>query len=194
MLINLIGNAIKFTEDGRIHYKAELKNNRIVFTVSDTGIGIPKEKQKSVFQMFNQVSSSISRKYSGTGLGLSISQQIIEAMGGTIKLSSRVGEGSIFTFYIPYVIGKMKELDKSQDGDFYFLDKKVLALDDDEMICQLIDGILQERLERLDVNSSPYKVLEALDQETYDLYMVDLHMPDIDGLQLLDIIREEKKY
>ncbi len=193
VLINLIGNAIKFTEDGRIVYKAELKNNKIVFSVSDTGIGIPKDKQKTVFQMFNQVSSSISRKYSGTGLGLSISQQIIEAMGGTIKLVSKVGEGSVFTFTIPYVAGKMKELDKNQDGDFYFLDKKVLALDDDEMICQLIDGILQERLERLDVNSSPNKALEALNQETYDLYLVDLHMPEIDGLQLLHIIREEKK-
>ncbi len=193
VLINLIGNAIKFTEEGNINYKAELKNNRIYFSVSDTGIGIPKDKQKAVFQMFNQVNVSLSRKYSGTGLGLSISQQIVEAMGGKFKLFSKEGEGSIFSFYIPYVKGEHKELYEISAEKCYFLDKKVLAIDDDEMICQLIDGILRDRFLRLDVHSSPNVGIKSLEQVSYDLFMFDLHMPDVDGLQLLNIIREKKK-
>ncbi len=192
VLINLIGNALKFTHKGYVRYRVELKKDRLWFTVSDSGIGVPKDKQKSIFKMFNQVNISLSRKYSGTGLGLSISRQIIEAMGGTISLQSKVGEGSVFRFDIPYV--EVKYLPKSLKSElnYSFNDKNILAVDDDEMICQVIDGILHHKCKKLDVNSSVEMALKAIDQNAYDLFMIDLHMPKIDGLQLMNIIREEK--
>ena len=195
VLINLIGNALKFTHKGSVKYKVELIKDRLFFTVADTGIGIPKDKQKTIFKMFNQVNISLSRKYSGTGLGLSISRQIIEAMGGSISLQSKIDEGSVFKFNIPYIKGKeIANYSSELNSEPYnFMDKTILAIDDDQMICQLIDGILHDQCKRLDVNSSAEMALQALEQQKYDLIMVDLHMPEIDGLQLMKIIRHEKK-
>lgn len=193
VLINLIGNALKFTHTGSVHYTVELKKDKLIFTVKDTGIGIPKDKQKSVFEMFNQVNISLSRKYSGTGLGLSISRQIIEAMGGHIQLQSKVTEGSTFTFDIPYIKGKALPKTISQKTPFHYFDKNILAIDDDEMICQVLDGILHDKCKRLDVNSSSELALNAIGQVDYDLFLIDLHMPKLDGLQLMHIIREERK-
>ncbi len=193
VLINLIGNAIKFTHEGSVYFDIQKKKDKLYFTVKDTGIGIPKDKQKMVFKMFNQVNISLSRKYSGTGLGLSISRQIIEAMGGSIQVESKEGEGSIFTFYIPFVETEGVKVIQQEEGPIYFAHKKVMAVDDDEMICQLIDRILHDKVEQLDVISLSETALKAIDHISYDLFMVDLHMPKIDGLQLLDIIRNIKK-
>ncbi len=191
VLINLIGNSLKFTHKGYVRYKVELQKNKLIFTVSDSGIGVPKDKQKSIFKMFNQVNISLSRKYSGTGLGLSISRQIIEAMGGSISLTSKVDEGSTFKFDIPYVPGKKITSELKKELNYNFNDKNILAIDDDEMICQVIDGILSGKCNRLDVNSSVDVALNAMKQNSYDLFMIDLHMPKTDGLQLMKIIREE---
>ncbi len=192
VLINLIGNSLKFTHKGFVRYKVEINKDMLVFTVSDTGIGVPNDKQKSIFKMFNQVNISLSRKYSGTGLGLSISRQIIEAMGGSISLQSKVDEGSTFKFEIPYIPGNKIVSESKQELRYNFKDKNILAIDDDEMICQVIDGILNGKCNKLDVNSSIDMALKAMDQNKYDLFMIDLHMPKIDGLQLMKIIREEK--
>ncbi len=193
ILINLIGNALKFTEKGKVSYEVKLRKEKIIFTVKDTGIGIPRDKQKTVFKMFNQVNVSLSRKYSGTGLGLSISRQIIEAMGGRIHLESKPNEGSTFVFDIPYVKCDVPEVISVNKLGNIFKDKSIIAVDDDEMICQLIDRILHDRVKRLDVISSPEPALLAVEQNNYDLCMVDLHMPKIDGLQLVKILREDKK-
>ncbi|MGQ1785492.1 MULTISPECIES: ATP-binding response regulator [unclassified Saccharicrinis] len=193
VLINLIGNALKFTSKGSVYYDVNIRKDKLVFTVEDTGIGIPKDKQKSVFKMFNQVNISLSRKYSGTGLGLSISRQIIEAMGGSIHLDSKPNEGSTFTFDIPYIKCEVVQADPMEGVTYLFKDKKIMAVDDDEMICQLIDGILHDRVERLDVISSSEPAMQAIEHVKYDLFLVDLHMPKVDGLQLLNIIRNEKK-
>ncbi len=192
VLINLIGNAIKFTHEGSVFYSVELKKDRLVFTVKDTGIGVPREKQKTIFKMFNQVNVSLSRKYSGTGLGLSISRQIVEAMGGGIQLTSKDGEGSTFTFHIPYIKGKESISIEKNQKEYNFKEKSILAIDDDEMICQVIDGILHDKCKVLDVNTNPDKAVQALSHRHYDLYMIDLHMPEVDGLQLKNIIRNEK--
>ncbi|MCW3788951.1 hybrid sensor histidine kinase/response regulator [Plebeiibacterium sediminum] len=192
VLINLIGNAFKFTPEGYVKYGVELKKDKLVFTVSDSGIGIPKDKQKSIFKMFNQVNISLSRKYTGTGLGLSISRQIIEAMGGSISVQSKMDEGSTFKFDIPYVQGKQLAKSSKNESVYSFKNKSILAVDDDEMICQVIDGILHHKCQKLDVNSSVDMALKALEHNQYDLLMIDLHMPQIDGLQLMHIIREEK--
>lgn len=191
VLINLIGNALKFTHEGSVYYRVDIKKDKLQFTVKDTGIGIPKDKQRSIFKMFNQVNISLSRKYSGTGLGLSISRQIIEAMGGSIQLQSKVGEGSTFIFHIPYIKGEQQLADDRSIIHYDFSDKSILAIDDDEMICQLIDSMLHENCYRLDVNSSSEMALKAIGHVKYDLIMMDLHMPKLDGLQFMRIIREQ---
>lgn len=193
VLINLIGNALKFTPQGSIFYDIHIKKDKLVFTVKDTGIGIPKDKQKSIFKMFNQVNISLSRKYSGTGLGLSISRQIIEAMGGSIQVESKQHEGSTFKFDIPYVKCDAVPVNTMVAVEYLFRDKKIMAVDDDEMICQLIDRILHDRVGHLDVISSSEPAMKAIEQNDYDLFMIDLHMPKVDGLQLLKLIRDEKK-
>jgi len=101
ILLNLIGNAIKFTEDGGIEISLHLEEESLVFKVKDTGIGIPEERLESVFDAFSQADSSTTRKYGGTGLGLAISKGIIELMGGLINVQSQLGKGSIFTFSLP---------------------------------------------------------------------------------------------
>ncbi|TLX77088.1 response regulator [Labilibacter sediminis] len=191
VMINLIGNAIKFTSRGSVHFCIKKAKNKLVFIVIDTGIGIPRDKQKTIFKVFNQVNISLSRKYSGTGLGLSISRQIIEAMGGSITLNSTVGKGSTFKFEIPFVQGDPKHIKTLKKTEYDFSNKKIMAIDDDEMICQLIDGILHEKVKRLDVNSTPSMALHAIDHIEYDLFMIDLHMPKIDGLQMLKKIRDK---
>jgi signal transduction histidine kinase len=101
ILLNLIGNAIKFTEDGGIEISLHLKEESLVFKVKDTGIGIAEERLESVFDAFSQADSSTTRKYGGTGLGLAISKGIIELMGGLINVQSQLGKGSLFTFSLP---------------------------------------------------------------------------------------------
>jgi signal transduction histidine kinase len=101
ILLNLIGNAIKFTEDGGIEISVCLKKDTLIFKIKDTGIGIPEDRLESVFDAFSQADSSTTRKYGGTGLGLAISKGIIELMGGFINVQSQLGKGSIFTFILP---------------------------------------------------------------------------------------------
>ncbi len=193
ILINLIGNALKFTQEGSIYFYIKIISNKLLFSVVDTGIGIAREKQKTIFKMFNQINLSLSRKYSGTGLGLFISRQIIEAMGGSIYLESKPDEGSTFFFEIPYVKCGAPRTSPLHKLSYLFKDKKIMAVDDDEMICQLIDRILHDKVQHLDVISLPEPAIQAINQVDYDLFMIDLHIPHIDGLQLLKIIREDKK-
>ncbi|MBL7129005.1 MAG: GGDEF domain-containing protein, partial [Ignavibacteria bacterium] len=112
---NLIGNAIKFTRAGSISVFAKVIDNMVEVTVSDTGIGIPKEKLEDVFKSFEQLDASAAREYGGTGLGLAITQKLVELQKGTIKVESKVGKGSIFTFTIPASKEKVEEKEKKQD-------------------------------------------------------------------------------
>ena len=104
VLLNLIGNAIKFTDRGSVRVTARVLDNRLEFAVSDTGIGIPADKHEMIFESFRQVDSSSTRRYGGTGLGLAISQELVGMMGGTIRVASQPGQGSVFTFTLPLKI------------------------------------------------------------------------------------------
>lgn len=101
ILLNLIGNAVKFTEEGKVKTAVNLHDNNLLFTVSDTGIGIPEDKLKSIFEEFKQADNSITRKHGGAGLGLAIAKGLVELMGGSINVQSQLGQGSRFTFKIP---------------------------------------------------------------------------------------------
>ena len=108
VLNNLIGNAIKFTENGSVTLEAKRDGDFISISVTDTGIGIPEDKIKYLFSNFYQVNSSLDRKYGGTGLGLSITKKIVESQGGKISVTSEFGKGSIFTFTLPINQAVMK--------------------------------------------------------------------------------------
>jgi signal transduction histidine kinase len=101
ILTNLIGNAIKFTDEGEVRVSVQRQNNLLEFAISDTGIGIPENKLATIFETFIQADGSSTRKYSGTGLGLSICKGLVELMGGRVKVISQVGQGSVFTFTLP---------------------------------------------------------------------------------------------
>jgi signal transduction histidine kinase/CheY-like chemotaxis protein/HPt (histidine-containing phosphotransfer) domain-containing protein len=214
ILYNLIGNAIKFTEAGNVKVVCK-KSGRIsgttaqlTFTITDTGIGIPENKLKSIFAQFSQADSSITRKYGGTGLGLNISKRIIEMQGGTIDVKSKMLEGSAFVFMIPYEILEEEKAIESQTLKNFKVDKKferenvdqknrkplsgirILLAEDTE-----INRILQkEMLNDLGANvteaTNGYEVLSNLQVNEYALILMDVQMPGMSGIDAIIEIRK----
>lgn len=197
VLINLLGNAIKFTERGDVAVRVELESvsekARLHFLVSDSGIGIPKEKQDHVFEMFAQADSSSTRRYGGTGLGLAISRQIVKLMGGRIWLESEPGKGSTFHFAI--------ELDLAMDGapaappfDTGCLrGMSVLVVDDNEINRGILTKVLvRQGMEVVAADGGP-AALAAVDRaiaSPFRLILLDAHMPEMDGFELARRIHE----
>ncbi len=203
VVINLIGNAIKFTDQGEvalnIHVEAEEGDDRIIhFTVSDTGIGIPPEKQKLIFQPFSQADTSTTRKYGGTGLGLTISKRLVGLMDGNMWLESEVGRGTQFHFTVrlktsqkPMEIGTIASPETLQGV-------KVLIVDDNQTNRRILEGMLK----RWDMKpTSVEDGEEALVQlssahnlgEPFALVLTDMHMPKMDGFSLIEQIRERRE-
>lgn len=195
ILGNLVGNALKFTQEGEIlitaDYNAEAKIWRIV--CSDTGTGISKEDRRSVFEPFRQADSSMSRKYGGSGLGLAICDSLAKAMGGRISLTSQVGRGSEFTLKLPAEI--VEDSDPADEkelkaDDSAPLSGRILLFEDDRVSQRVMNLLLtREGLEIL--NASDGKTgLEILEKEKVDLVLMDLQMPGMDGFQTTHRIRQ----
>ncbi|MBN2618958.1 MAG: response regulator [Spirochaetales bacterium] len=212
VLKNLLTNAIKFTDKGgKVALKMFSKNSEIYFAVSDTGIGIPKEKQSAVFEAFKQADGSTSRKYGGTGLGLSISKELIKLLGGRIELESEVGKGSIFTIVLPitearkivYNEPEVKEAEPSDntpivevhvkdDREGVYLGTKTLLIIEDDVN---FAAILKEQ-----AHDRGFKVLIAEDGETglhfADYYrpsgiILDIGLPGIDGYSVMERLKND---
>jgi PAS domain S-box-containing protein len=198
VLSNLVGNAVKFTSEGEILVSVSLvggddNNARIRFSVGDTGVGIPPEKQKAIFQEFTQADSSTTREYGGTGLGLAISRHLVSLMGGDLDLESVEGEGSefYFTLYVPidhhFAPGP-------EPGDRIDLSgTKALIVDDLETNRRIFRDFLETAGARVQVTESAVKALNLLKtvqgQEPFDFVILDLLMPGRDGFQLAEDIR-----
>jgi PAS domain S-box-containing protein len=203
IVINLIGNAIKFTDRGEValnvYVDAEEGDNRIVrFTVSDTGIGIPPEKQKLIFQPFAQADNSTTRKYGGTGLGLTISKRLVGLMGGKMWVESEVGRGTQFHFTVrlqtseqPIEVGTIAPPETLRGV-------KVLIVDDNHTNRRILEGMLK----RWEMNpTSVQDGEEALlrlstaqrDGVPYGLVLTDMHMPKMDGFSLIEHIRQRRE-
>jgi two-component system, sensor histidine kinase and response regulator len=199
IIVNLVSNAIKFTDNGEIVLKAELESREqdeltIRFTVSDTGIGIPQEKQESIFSAFNQADSSTTRKYGGTGLGLTISARLASLMGGRIWLESEIGRGSRFYFTVC-----MKALEKPIESSILapsesLRDVRILVVDDN----QTNRRILEETLNSWSVETTCVaggrqalaKLASSLDaQKRYQVLVTDTDMPEMDGFGLVTRLR-----
>ena len=205
VLLNIVGNAIKFTESGNVlidvreaeprqQHTASSEVCDLVFTVTDTGIGIPDEKISTIFEQFSQAESSTTRRYGGTGLGLSITSNLIKAMDGEISVKSEMGEGSEFRFQIPLPRSEM-EFDKAVDS--IDLDcSQILVVDDNEVNRTILqENLLQWGAECV-LASSGQEALEILrghQQQGRDitLALLDFHMPEMDGLTLAKAMRND---
>jgi len=203
ILVNLIGNAIKFTQQGNVVievYKKEQTDSGITvgFKISDTGIGIDKEKLTEVFERFNQGEDSITRSYGGTGLGLSIVKNLILLQKGNIEVISEQGKGTTFDFYIPYTISEEQLQNVPTINLTNFRDRKhipfrILVVDDNSINQSLMKHLLLQWNMDFDIVSNGIEAIEQLRQEAYDLVLMDIQMPQMDGYTATQKIREELK-
>lgn len=196
VLNNLISNALKFTESGRIIVSAvqlnELGNSPVFeFKVSDTGIGISPENLANIFEEFVQASSETSRKYGGTGLGLTITKNLIEMQGGTIKAESTLNKGTKFIVRLPYQIGENSMLTNSKEEvAFTQIDKKRILVAEDVTINQIIvKQILEEWGHEVVLVSNGQEAFDAHKKKDFDLILMDIHMPEVDGYEATQMIR-----
>lgn len=192
ILINLLGNAVKFTEKGEIELKVEKlrmddKNIALRFSVRDTGIGIPVEKQQYIFNAFTQENSSVSKRYGGTGLGLTISNNILKYMNSHLSLISELEKGSVFFFDIEIPYEEISELREDEDITI----KKVLVVDDNESNRIILQHMLAYRDIESTLAANGMEALQILMKgERFDVILMDYHMPIISGLETIDKIRE----
>lgn len=203
ILVNLMGNALKFTAQGEViitvssgenqenHQENHQENQiiNILFTVKDTGIGIPKNQQKKLFQAFCQGDSSTTRKYGGTGLGLAISFKLVEIMGGKIWLESEENKGTTFLFTIPLMVSN-QSLVSVENNLKSLQQKKILVVDDNKTNCEILD--LQLKFWGIEVITlqSANQALELFNNnETFDLGILDFNMPEMNGIELTQGIR-----
>lgn len=197
IITNLLSNAVKFTEHGTITLDIASQNiqntAKVKFTVIDTGIGIEKNKIGLIFSSFSQASNSTTRKYGGTGLGLTISKQLAELMGGTITVESTVGKGSTFVFEINLTItqpNKTKYKTKTSPT-FNIIDKsdiKILLAEDNEINQMYVTSVLKPYF-NITIANNGAVAISMLNNNNYDLILMDLHMPEIDGYQATSSIR-----
>lgn len=199
ILLNLIGNSIKFTEKGGITISiSKLEDNdkfeKVEFKVCDTGIGISEENIKNIFESFTQASSETNRKYGGTGLGLTIVKQLIELQGGQISVESELNKGSVFCFYLSFKKGKFSDRNRktnlSTSGfDFILKNKKILLVEDMLLNQSLVKKIMQKWEVVLTIANNGIEALEMLKHQQFDLILMDIQMPEMDGYETTQHIR-----
>ena len=193
VFINLIGNALKFTPKGFVHFGYTVENNEITFYVKDSGIGIPDDKTEQVFERFTQVDNSLARKFKGSGLGLAISRGLITLLNGTIWCESELGKGSEFYFTIPYHLTTMLEdedIPQEKSGKVPdWSDYTVLIVEDDAINFKVIEAMLRNTKLQLIRADNGLKAIERVRMNPYiDLVLMDVHLPVMSGLEATPII------
>jgi two-component system, sensor histidine kinase and response regulator len=200
VLVNLVGNAIKFTQHGEVVIRVALESEtdsdaKLRFTVTDTGIGIPKERQTAVFERFTQVDGSTTRKFGGTGLGLTISKQLVEMMNGSIGVESEIGRGSTFWFTATFT-KQPALLDQFIPIQVELTDLRVLGVDDNATNRMVLTKMLERfncRITTIDSGKLAIETLRAGAQQgdPFRLVVLDMQMPEMDGEQTLQKIKAD---
>jgi PAS domain S-box-containing protein len=208
VLANILGNAIKFTEQGGVSLKIEVQKESVIamhvlFVVSDTGIGIRQDKMDLLFKNFSQVDSSTKSSHIGSGLGLAICKQLVELMNGRIWVESEAGVGSTFSFMVPFLRSKTAAaLGTIRNQPLGFPDKKiedfsgqikVLVVEDHPVNQRFVSLILQKIGAKVTLASSGVKALEILETGSFDLILMDVQMPEMDGYETTIRIREKER-
>ncbi|MBP4143004.1 response regulator [Flavobacterium sp. P4023] len=199
ILLNLVGNALKFTEKGFVELiVTELQQTAtdclLKFSVIDTGIGIPEDKIDSIFESFNQASNETTRKYGGTGLGLTITRKLVELQGGKITVESDVSKGSEFSFSLHYkkaqdTIGNTNDLDDKKVSPEFLKNIKILLVEDNELNQLLAIKVFKKWDKEIDVAANGKIAIEKITNNNYDIILMDIQMPEMDGIELTNYIR-----
>lgn len=198
IILNLISNAVKFTSHGGITIKVQLiseddEHVSIEFSISDTGIGIPEDKLVNIFENFQQATSGTSRLYGGTGLGLAIVKQLVEAQNGSIKVESKLNKGSTFSFILDFektnkdseLVIETLEMDEEIKGS------KILVVEDIALNQLLMKTLLEEFKFQCDIAANGKIAIEKMQNKTYDLILMDLQMPVMNGFETTEYIRKQ---
>jgi CheY-like chemotaxis protein/anti-sigma regulatory factor (Ser/Thr protein kinase) len=205
VLRNLLSNAVKFTESGRVELRVRMVDDRVAFTVTDTGKGIPKENLTTIFAAFQQVDGTTSRRYGGTGLGLSISKEVATRLGGEIRVKSEVGQGSTFTLYLPLTAPKeepmpLPALDDQRAAERFSTNqllrgRRILIVEDDLRNVFALTGVLQSCGATVLKASNGREGIDTLrDADGVDLVLMDVMMPEMDGYEATATIRAIPRY
>jgi len=189
VLNNLLGNAIKFAEHGKVELRAECTNGQLKFSVFDNGIGITKAQQQNLFTSFTQAEASTSRKYGGTGLGLNICQKLVALMGGELEVSSQFGRGSCFSFSLALKkAAPQAEINELTRQQFH---GRVLVADDNKINRIVARRMLESFGLEVDEAQNGQAALAQFEPAKYCLLFLDHHMPALDGLATIKELRSE---
>lgn len=200
IVLNLVSNAVKFTNKGKILVSVQLLSQddekvSIEFSVSDSGIGVPVDKMEKIFENFQQAYSGSSNIYGGTGLGLAIAKQLVESQGGNIKVKSEVNKGATFSFVLDFekttaeAVLEPEIIELSRD----IKDTKILVVEDMELNQLLMKTLLDDFGFECDITANGKLAIEKLRTKTYDIILMDLQMPEMDGFEATEYIRNTMK-
>jgi signal transduction histidine kinase/CheY-like chemotaxis protein len=213
ILINLTGNAIKFTPKGTVQVNVKVLKNEnlpaealrthadetilLEFSVTDTGIGIPPDKLEHIFERFHQADSNTTRKYGGTGLGLSIAKQLVELQGGILSVKSEDKVGSVFSFYIPYKKSKQAQVASEIIEKKYsmkdLIKLNILLVEDNNLNIKLISSLFSEYSLKVQVAENGSVGIEKLKENKFDIILMDMEMPVMNGYDATTFIRKDLK-
>jgi len=198
VLLNLLSNAVKFTEEGEVVVQVDAeptgaRSYRLAFAVRDTGIGIPEDRIDRLFTSFSQVDASTTRRYGGSGLGLAISKRIVELMGGTMWAESEEGTGSTFHFSVPVKAAKVPARAETKDAQPRLGEKRLLVVDDNATNREIVTRHARSWGMEAVAIASPTEALALIEGgETFDVAVLDMMMPELDGLALAREIRRHR--
>ena len=185
VIANLLSNALKFTpRNGKVKLMISYHDGQLAVDVSDTGIGVPKDKQKHIFKAFSQAEGSTTRKYGGTGLGLTISSRLISMLGGKLTLKSVEGEGSTFSFKIDVKVGRYKKLHADQSMHLEEIENKRILLVEDNKANQMFMSLILKKFKlHFEIANDGLEAVTAFENGKYDLILMDENMPNLNGIE-----------